>query len=50
MFQKSVFISPFECKDEVNFVIEFFNLRPYVRFITATEIDNALHLKNQFGL
>ncbi len=50
MFQKSVFINPFHCKDETDFVIEFFNLKPYVRFITAIEIDNALHLKNQFDL
>lgn len=49
-FQKSVFIHPFECKNEVEFVIEFFNLRPYVRSIIATEIDNALHLKKYFGL
>lgn len=49
-FQKSVFIHPFECKNEVDFIIEFFNVRPYVRFITATEIDNELHLKNQFNL
>ncbi|QQG42981.1 MAG: CRISPR-associated endonuclease Cas2 [Candidatus Giovannonibacteria bacterium] len=49
-FQKSVFIHPFECRNEVDFIIEFFNVRPHVRFITATEIDNELHLKNKFNL
>lgn len=49
-FQKSVFIHPFECRNEVDFIIEFFNVRPHVRFITATEIDNELHLKDQFNL
>ena len=49
-FQKSVFIHPFECRNEVDFVTEFFNLRPYVRFITVTEIDNELHMKNRFNL
>ena len=49
-FQKSVFIHPFECKDEVDFVIEFLNIRPFVRLITATQIDNELHLKHQFNL
>lgn len=49
-FQKSVFISPFECGDEINFVIEFFNLRPYVRSIIATKIDNELDLKRHFDL
>src|SRR3989338_7423372 len=49
-FQKSVFIHPFECRNEVDFIIEFFNVRPYVRFITAAEIDNELHMKNRFNL
>lgn len=49
-FQKSVFIHPFECKNEVDFVIEFFDMRPYVRLVVATDIDNALDLKKQFDL
>jgi DNA-binding transcriptional regulator PaaX len=49
-FQKSIFISPFECGDEMNFVIEFFNLRLYVRSIIATKIDNELDLKKHFDL
>ena len=48
--QKSTFIHPFECKDEVDFVIEFFNLRPFVRFIIAEHLDNELHLKHYFNL
>jgi len=48
--QKSTFIHPFECKDEVDFVIEFFNLRPFVRFIIAEHLDNELHLKHHFNL
>lgn len=49
-FQKSVFIHPFECRNEVDFIIEFFNLRPYVRFITADAIDNELTFKKHFEL
>ncbi|MDP3784723.1 MAG: CRISPR-associated endonuclease Cas2 [bacterium] len=49
-FQKSVFIHPFECRNEADFIIEFFNLRPYVRFITADEIDNGLAFKKHFEL
>jgi DNA-binding transcriptional regulator PaaX len=30
--QKSVYVYPFECKDELEFIIEYFGLRPYVRF------------------
>ncbi|GIW67134.1 MAG: hypothetical protein KatS3mg096_002 [Candidatus Parcubacteria bacterium] len=49
-FQKSVFVYPYECKDELNFIIEFYNLRPYVRFGLLKEIDNELHLKKIFDL
>lgn len=48
--QKSVFIFPYECKDEIEFVIEFFNLRRYVRFGVLENIDNEIHLKKIFKL
>jgi len=43
-YQKSVFIYPYECRDEIDFVIEFFNLRPYVRYIEAQSLDKTLKL------
>ena len=49
-FQKSVFVSPFPCMDEVEFILEFFNARRYVRFVLAEEIDNELHLKQKFKI
>ena len=49
-YHKSVFVHPFECSDEVNFIIEFFEVRPHVRFILAEHIDNAIHLKKIFKL
>lgn len=49
-FQKSLFVHPFECKNEVDFVIEYFQLRPFVRLITASNIDNELHLRKDFNL
>lgn len=49
-FQKSVFVCPYECKKEVDFVIEFFNLRPYVRYMIADHIDNELDFKRKFDL
>ena len=48
--QKSVFVHPFECKDEVNFVTEMFGLVPYVRFVRVKDIDIALDLKRRFAL
>ena len=49
-FQKSVFIYPYECQNELDYIIEFFKIRPYVRTITAIIMDNELHLKNKFDL
>lgn len=49
-FQKSVFIFPYECRNEIDFIIEVFNLRLYVRFIVAKETDIDLDLKHKFRL
>lgn len=49
-FQKSVFVHPFECSSELNFLVEFFRIRPFVRFVLAEHIDNELHLKKIFHL
>jgi len=49
-FQKSVFVFPYECKDEIDFIVEFFNLRRYVRFGVLESIDNDLHLRKIFNL
>ena len=48
--QRSVFIFPYECKNEIDFVVEMFNLRPYVRFLIVKDIDNGLDLRNRFTL
>lgn len=49
-FQKSVFVCPFLCSDEIEYIVEFYNIQKYVRLITAHEIDNELHLKKHFNL
>ena len=48
--QKSAFAFPFECKDEFDFLVELYDVRPYVRFIVAEHIDNEEHLKRFFKL
>lgn len=48
--QNSVFVFPYHCENEIEFLIEFYNIRHYVRQITAEYIDNALHLKEIFKL
>ncbi|PIR68531.1 hypothetical protein COU49_00620 [Candidatus Nomurabacteria bacterium CG10_big_fil_rev_8_21_14_0_10_35_16] len=48
--QKSVLISPYPCAKEIEFVLEFYNAKKYVRFILADKIDNDSHLRKKFGL
>lgn len=48
-YQKSVFILPYECKNEIDFVIEFYNLRRHVRFMEVSSFDDDLAFKNHFG-
>ena len=48
--QKSVFVFPYECRDEIDFIVEFFGLRKYVRYGVLEFIDNELHLKEIFDL
>lgn len=49
-WQKSVFVFPYPCRDEIDFVIEFFGLRPYVRLAVLTNITNEAELLLRFGL
>jgi DNA-binding transcriptional regulator PaaX len=49
-FQKSVFIYPYDCKNEIEYLIEFYSIRKFVRFLIAESIDNELHLKHHFRL
>ncbi len=46
--QKSVFIHPYECKNEIDFVVEFFQLNRNVRYGILDSIDNELHLRDIF--
>lgn len=48
--QKSVFIHPYECRDEIDFITEIFELSPYVRFLRVKDVDIELDLKNRFHL
>ena len=48
--QKSVLIFPYPCADEIEFVIEFFGMRKFVRYGVLETIDNEPHLKKLFHL
>lgn len=49
-YQESAFIIPYECKNEVDYVVEFFNLHPHVRFLEVASFDDDLVIKRNFGL
>ena len=48
-FQKSVFIYPYPCEDEVNFVINFFNIEDYVYYLEAP-ISSDYNFRRHFHL
>lgn len=48
--QKSVFVFPYECRNEIEFIVEFFGIRKYVRYGTMDYIDNDSRLREVFGL
>ncbi len=48
--QKSVYIYPYECKNEIDFIAEIFELAPYIRFLRVKNTDIDLDLKNKFLL
>ena len=48
--QKSVFVTPFNCREEMGLLVKFFNLEKYVRFGVLESVDNELYLKKNFKL
>jgi len=48
-FQKSVWINPYVCENEIDFVSNYLNISPYTNVITAT-IDDDEPLRKSFGL
>lgn len=48
--QKSVFLYPYKCRREIDFIVEIFNLRSYVRYLVVKETDVDIDLKKRFNL
>jgi DNA-binding transcriptional regulator PaaX len=46
--QKSVFILPYDCRDEFDFIVEFLGIRRYVRYMVVEEIDNQEYVEERF--
>ncbi len=49
-YQKSVFISPFPCVKEIDFIGECFDARKYLRVITACDMEGATKFKKVFNI
>jgi hypothetical protein len=48
--QHSAGITPFDCKNEVDFFVELLDIRKYTRFILAECIDDEAYWKRRFNL
>jgi len=48
--QKSTFVSPFECRNEIDFIGEYFGVRKNIIYLIAKEIDNEVKIKKFFNL
>ncbi|MEK7136264.1 MAG: hypothetical protein AAB821_01605 [Patescibacteria group bacterium] len=49
-YQKSVFITPFPCEKEVDFVGETFDVRSYMRIVFAEQIEKSGEFERKFDL
>lgn len=49
-WQKSVFVHPYPCQNEIDFLVEFFEARPYVRHGELTNPLNEAELRLAFDL
>jgi len=48
--QESVFVLPYECENEINFITEIFLIRPFVRFMRVKSFTNEEQIRLRFGL
>lgn len=48
--QESVFVFPYECEDEINFIVEVFLIRPFVRFMKVKSFTNEEQIRLKFNL
>lgn len=49
-FQKSVFIFPYECEQEIASLIKLYDAKEYFRYILALEVSNTRRFKKTFSL
>lgn len=47
-YQKSVFLTPFPCEKEINFIGETFDVRAYIRIVVAESIEEGDRFEKKF--
>ncbi len=50
MYQKSVWVYPYECREEVLMVAEHYEVREYIRYLTVEEMSNMREFVKKFDL
>ena len=50
LYQRSVFIFPYECHEEVHTIAKWYGVDHCVRYIVATEINDMRHFAQKFDL
>jgi len=48
--QKSVFIYPYQCENEIDFLCEVFGIRKHVLLIVCNDFEGSEKLRHHFGL
>lgn len=48
-FQKSVWVYPYQCQEEIDFISEIFEIAPYITILNV-RVDDDKPLKDRFGL
>lgn len=48
--QKSVFITPYPCEDEIDFIASFFNIRKHIVFLEIGRFEGEEKLKHYFKI
>ena len=49
-YQKSVFITPYPCEEEIDFAGECFGVRKHIRIITAKDVEDIGNIKKHFHI
>jgi len=48
--QKSVYLTPYDCENEIDFICEFFKVRNHVLLLTISKFEGSEKLKHYFDL